>query len=174
MRRACILTLIAVVGLTFFEGIASATANAGKAMPYVEVGSGTITSTTNDVTTSVGTVFGTPIHRGSTTGSQMAASPPPSCGSGSSSSVTGSVTATASKGSQLTTSLNGTVCVLTTTSSYTRYLVMNTVTVTGGTGEFANATGAAKQVVILSLSPTTFGSQGPFTSFTYGSIRLGE
>ena len=172
MRRACILTLVAVFGVTFFEGTASATPTAGKVMPYVEIGSGTITSTTNDVTTSVGTVFGTPIHRGTTSGSQMAASPPPPCGSGAGSSETGSVTATASNGSQLTTSLNGTVCVLATTSSYTRYLVMNSVTVTGGTGEFANATGAAKQVVVLTLSPTTFGSQGPFTSFTYGSVRL--
>jgi len=46
------------------------------------------------------------------------------------------------------------------------------LTVTGGTGEFANATGGAKQVVVVNLSATTFGSQGPFTSFTYGSIRL--
>ena len=172
MRRACILTLVAVFGLTFFEGTASATPTAGKVMPYVEIGNGTITSTTNDVTTSVGTVLGTPVHQGTTSGSQMAASPPPPCGSGSGSSVTGTVATTASNGGQLTTSLNGTVCVLAATSSHTRYLVMNTVTVTGGTGEFANATGSAKQVVVITLSPTTFGSQGPFTSFTYGIVRL--
>jgi hypothetical protein len=171
VRRASILTLAVVFGLTFFEGTASATPTAGKVMPYVEIGSGTITSTTNDVTASIGTVFGTPVFRGTTSGSQMAASPPPPCGSGSSS-VTGSVITTGSNGNQLTTSLNGTVCVLATTSSYTRYLVMNTVTVTGGAGEFANATGSAKQVVVVTLSPTTFGSQGPFTSFTYGSIQL--
>ena len=173
MRRACILTLVAVFGLTFFEGSASATPTAGKVMPYVEIGTGTITSTANDVTTSVGTIFGTPVHRGTTSGSQMAASPPPPCSSGATSSVTGSVTTTASEGSQLFTSLNGTVCVLATTSSYTRYLARDTLTVTGGTGEFANATGVATQIVVVTLSPTTFGSQGPFTSFTYGSIRLG-
>jgi hypothetical protein len=172
MRRTCILALVAVFVLTFFEGTASATPAAGKAMPYVEIGSGTITSTTNDVTTSVGTTFGTPVHRGNTIGSESAASPPPPCGSGTSSSVTGSVTTTASDGSQLFTSLNGTVCVLATTPSYTRYLVMSTLFVTGGTGEFANATGGAKQIVVVTLSPTTFGSQGPFTSFTYGNIRL--
>jgi hypothetical protein len=55
---------------------------------------------------------------------------------------------------------------------YTRYLVMSTLFVPGGTGEFANATGGAKQIVVVTLSPTTFGSQGPFTSFTYGGIRL--
>ena len=64
MRRACIFTLVAVFGLTFFEGTASATPAAGNVMPYLEIGSGTITSTTNDVTTSVGTVFGTPVFRG--------------------------------------------------------------------------------------------------------------
>jgi hypothetical protein len=53
MKRTCILTLVAVFGLTFFEGTASATPTAGKAMPYVEIGSGSISSTTNDVTTSV-------------------------------------------------------------------------------------------------------------------------
>lgn len=171
MRRACILTLVAVFALTFFEGTASATPTAGRGMPYVEIGNGTITSTTNDVTTSMGTVFGTPVHRGTTSGSQMAASPPPPCSTGTSS-LTGSNATTASDGSQLTTSLNGTVCVLATTSSSTRYLVINTVTVTGGTGEFVNATGSAKQVVVVTLSPTTFGSQGPFTAFLYGTIRL--
>jgi hypothetical protein len=69
-------------------------------------------------------------------------------------------------------SLSGTVCVLATTSSYTRYLAVNTLTVTGGTGEFANATGGARQVAVVTLSPTAFGSQGPFASFTYGSIQL--
>jgi len=172
MRRACIFTLVAVFGLAFFEGTASATPAAGKVVPYLEIGSGTITSTTNDVTTSVGTVFGTPVFQGTSVGSQMAASPPPTCGSGAGSSVTGSVTTTASNGSELSTSLNGTVCVLAATSSSTRYLVMSTVTVTGGTGEFTNASGGAKQVVVVTLSPTTFGSQGPFISFTYGIIRL--
>ena len=171
VRRACILALVVVFGLTFFEGIASATPGAGTRMPYLEIGRGTITSTINDVTTSVGTVFGTPVHQGTTSGSQMATSPPPPCGSGTSS-LTGSNTTTASDGSQLSASLNGTVCVLATTSSYTRYLVMNTVTFTGGTGEFVNATGNANQVVIVTLSPTAFGSQGPFTAFTYGSIQL--
>ena len=174
MRKACILTLVAVFGLTFFEGTASATPTAGKEVPWVEIGSGTITSTTNDVTTSVGTVFGTPVHRGTTTGSQTAASPPPPCGSGASSSVTGSVTTTASDGSQLITSLNGTVCVLATTSSSTRYLAIDTVSVTGGTGDFANATGSAHQVAVVTLSATAFGSQGPFISFSYGSIQLAD
>ena len=171
-RVCCILSLMAIIGLTLFGGTASAAPVAGKTMPWVEIGRGTITSTTNDVTTSVGKTFGTPVHRGTTSGSQLAASPPPRCSSGASSSLTGSVTTTSSDGSQLITSVNGTVCVLATTSSYTRFLARNTLTVTGGTGEFANATGGAKQVVVVTLSATTFGSQGPFTSFTYGSIRL--
>jgi hypothetical protein len=86
--------------------------------------------------------------------------------------VTGSVTTTASNGSQLTFSLSGTVCQAATTSSYTRYLVTSSVTVTGGTGEFANATGGGKQYSLVTLYPTGFGTQGPFTSFLYGSIRL--
>jgi hypothetical protein len=49
-----------------------------------------------------------------------------------------------------------------------------TVTVTGGTGEFANATGSARQYVVVTLSATAFGSQGPFNSFLYGVIRLAD
>jgi hypothetical protein len=174
VRGACILTVLAVLGLTFLEGTASATATATgwKVAPYVEIGSGTITSTVQDVTTSVGKVFGTPVFRGTTSGSQEAASPPPPCGPGAGSPVTGSVTTTASNGSQLTFSLSGTVCVSATTSSYTRYFVNATVTIMGGSGEFAGATGGGKQYSVVTLYPTTYGTQGPFTSFLYGIIRL--
>jgi len=173
VRRTCILTVVAVLGLTFFEGTASATPTGWKVAPYVEIGSGTITSTVQDVTTSVGKVFGTPVFRGTTSGSQVAASPPPPCGPGAGSPVTGSVTTTASTGSQLTFSLSGTVCVSATTSSYTRYLVTATVTITGGSGEFAGATGGGKQYSVVTLYPTAYGTQGPFASFLYGTIRLG-
>lgn len=172
MRRTCILVLVAIVGLTFFESAASATPGGRKAVPYVELGSGTITSTVQDVTSSVGTVVGTPVVRGTTSGSEVAASPPPPCAPNAGSPVTGSVITTASNGSQLTFSLSGTVCQAATTSSYTRYLVTSTVTVTGGTGEFANATGGGKQYSVVTLYPTSFGTQGPFTSFLYGSIQL--
>ena len=172
MRRTCILTVVAVLGLTFFQGTASATPAGWKVAPYVEIGSGTITSTVQDVTTSVGKVFGTPVVRGTTSGSQVAASPPPPCGPNAGSPVTGSVTTTASNGSQLTFSLSGTVCESATTSSYNRYLVTSTVTVTGGTGEFANATGGGKQYSVVTLYPTADGTQGPFTSFLFGIIRL--
>jgi hypothetical protein len=50
--------------------------------------------------------------------------------------------------------------------------VTSTVTVTGGTGEFANATGGGKQYSDVTLYPTADGTQGPFTSFLYGIIRL--
>jgi hypothetical protein len=172
VRRTCILTVVAVLGLTFFEGTASATPNRWKVSPYVEIGSGTITSTVQDMTTSVGKVFGTPIVRGTTSGSEVAASPPPPCGPNVGSPVTGSVVTTASNGSQLNLSLSGTVCEAATTSSYTRYLVTSTVTVKGGTGEFANATGGGKQYSVVTLYPTGDGTQGPFVSFLYGTIRL--
>jgi hypothetical protein len=172
MRRTCILVLVAVVGVTFFESAASATPSGRKVVPYVELGSGTITSTVQDVTSSVGTVVGTPVVRGTTSGSEVAASPPPPCGPNAGSAVTGSVTTTASNGSQLNFSLSGTVCQAATTSSYTRYLVRSTVTVTGGTGEFAGATGGGKQDSVVTLYPTSDGTQGPFTSFLYGMIRL--
>ena len=61
VRRTCIITVVAVLGLTLFEGAASATTARWKVEPYVEIGSGTITSTAQDVTTSAGNVFGTPI-----------------------------------------------------------------------------------------------------------------
>lgn len=172
VRRTCILAVVAVLGLTFFEGTASATPTTWKVAPYVEIGRGTITSTAQDLTTSVGKVFGTPIVRGTTSGSEVAASPPPPCGPHAGSQVTGSVTTTAANGSQLNFSLSGTVCESATTSSYTRYLVTSTVTVTGGTGEFANATGGGKQYSDVTLYPTADGTQGPFTSFLYGIIRL--
>lgn len=172
VRRTCILTVVAVLGLTFFGGAASAAPTVSKVRPYVEIGSGTITSTVQDETTSVGQVFGTPVVRGTTSGSQVAASPPPPCGPGAGSPVTGSVTTTASNGSQLTFSSSGTVCVSATTSTYTRYRVAATVTVTGGTGEFAGATGGGKQYSVVTLYPTTYGTQGPFTSFLFGSIQL--
>ena len=173
MRRACILTVVAVLGLTFFEGTASATATGWKVVPYVEIGSGTITSTAQDVTTSVGKVFGTPIFQGTTSGSQEAASPPPPCALGAGSPVTGSVTTTASNGSQLTFSLNGTVCVSATTSSYTRYLVNATVTITGGSGEFAGATGGGKQysvVISIRLHPAPRGLSPHFSTAPFGSL----
>jgi hypothetical protein len=172
VRRACLLAVVAVLGLTFFAGTASATPRGWKVEPYVEIGKGTITSTVQDVTTSVGKVFGTPIVRGTTSGSQVAVSPPPPCGPDAGSQVTGSVTTTAPNGSQLTFSLSGTVCESASTSSYTRYLVKSTVTVTGGTGEFANATGGGKQYSVVTLYPTADGTQGPFNSFLYGIIRL--
>jgi hypothetical protein len=145
VRRACILTVVTIFCLAFFEGTASAAPTVSKVAPYVELGSGTVTSTVQDVTTSVGKVFGTPIFLGTTSGSEAATSPPPACGASAGSPVSGSVTTTASNGSQLDFSLSGTVCVSATTSSYTRYLVRATVTVIGGTGEFANATGGGKQ-----------------------------
>jgi len=173
VRKTCILIVVAtVLGLAFFEGTASATATGWKVAPYLEVGSGTVTSTAQDVTTSVGKVFGTPVARGTTSGSEVAASPPPPCGSNPGSPVTGSVTTTASNGSQLNFSFSGTVCVSATTSSYTRYRVTSTVTVTGGTGEFANATGGGEQYSDVTLYPTADGTQGPFTSFLHGAIRL--
>jgi hypothetical protein len=172
VRRTCILIVVAVLGLAFFEGTASATPIGRKVAPYVEIGRGTITSTVQDVTTSVGKVFGTPVVRGTTSGSEVAASPPPRCGPNAGSPVTGSVTTTASNGSQLSFSLSGTVCESAMTSSYTRYLVTSTVKVTGGTGEFANATGGGKQYSVVTLYPTADGTQGPFTSFLYGIIRF--
>jgi hypothetical protein len=172
VRRAGILAVVAIFGLTFFGGAASAAPRGWRVEPYVEIGRGTITSTVQDVTTSVGKVFGTPIFRGTTSGSQEAASPPPPCGPDGGSQVTGSVTTTASNSSQLTFSLSGTVCESATTSSYTRYLVRSTVTVTGGTGEFTNATGGGKQFSVVTLYPTGDGTQGPFNSFLHGIIRL--
>lgn len=172
MRRACVITVLTVLTLTLVAGTASAAPVGWQVRPYLEIGRGTITSTAEDVTTSVGSVFGTPILHGTTSGSQVTASPPPPCGPGAGSAVTGSVTTTASNGSTLSFSLNGTVCALDTTSSYTRYLVTSTVTVTGGTGEFANATGAGKQYTVVTLYPTADGTQGPFTSFLSGTIRV--
>jgi hypothetical protein len=172
MKRTCIFGAFTVLALTLLDGTASATPSGWRVAPYVEIGSGTITSTAQDVTTSVGKVFGTPIVRGTTSGSQMAASPPPPCGSSAGSLVTGSVTTTASNGSELSFSLNGTVCESATTSSYTRYVVTATVTITGGTGEFANATGGGRQYSVVTLYPTADGTQGPFTSFLHGVIRL--
>ena len=172
MRRTCVITVVVVLGLTLFEGAASATSTRLKVEPYVEIGSGTITSTAQDVTTSAGNVFGTPIVRGTTDGSEVAASPPTPCGTSAGVPVTGSVTTTASNGSQLTFSLRGTVCESATTSSYTQYHVTSTVTVTGGTGEFANATGGGEQYSVVTLYPSAGGTQGPFSSFLYGTIRL--
>ena len=172
VRRICLFAALAVLALTLFDGTASATPSGWRVAPYVEIGSGTITSTVQDVTTSMGTVFGTPILRGTTSGSEVAASPPPPCSPSAGSPVTGSVTTTASDGSQLNFSLSGTVCESATTASYTRYLVTATVTVTGGTGEFANATGGGRQYSIVTLYPNGDGTEGPFTSFLYGVIRL--
>ena len=64
------------------------------------------------------------------------------------------------------------MCESATTSSYTQYRVTSTVTVTGGTGEFANATGGGEQYSVVTLYPTADGAQGPFSSFLYGTIRL--
>jgi len=50
--------------------------------------------------------------------------------------------------------------------------VTSTVTITGGTGDFANATGGGKQYSVVTLYPTADGTQGPFTSFLFGIIRL--
>jgi len=157
-----IFTVVTVLALTLLGASASATPSGGRVRLYVELGSGTITSTVQDVTTSVGKVIGTPIAQGTTSGSQIAAAPPPPCGPNAGSAVTGSVTTTAADGSELTFSLNGTVCVSAVTSSYTRYLVTSTVTVTGGTGKFANATGGGKQFSVVTLYPTGDGTQGPF------------
>ena len=175
MRRTmCFFTVLAVLpltlSLTFFDAAASAAPSAGKVVPWVAIGSGTLTSTAQDVTTSVGQTFGTPIVRGTTSGAQVAAAPPPLCGSGTGSAVTGSVTTTASSGDELFVSLNGTVCQISASSE--RFFVSFAVTVTGGTGEFADATGSGRQFVVATLSATAFGSQGPFTSFTFGAIRL--
>ena len=172
MRRTFIFTVLTVVTLTLIGGTASAAPSGWRVRPYIEIGRGTITSTVQDATTSAGKVFGTPIVRGTTTGSQVAAGPPQPCGPNAGTPVTGSVTTTASNGSELTFSLNGTVCESAATSSYTQYRVTSTVTVTGGTGEFANATGGGRQYSVVTLYPTADGTQGPFTSFLYGAIRL--
>ena len=172
VRRAFIFTVLTVVTLTLLGGTASAAPSGWRVRPYIELGGGTITSTVNDATTSAGKVFGTPFFGGTTSGSQVAAGAPQPCGSSPSTPVTGSVTTTASNGSELTFSLNGTVCVAAATSSYTQYRVTSTVTVTGGTGEFANATGGGWQYSVVTLYPTADGTQGPFTSFLYGAIRL--
>jgi len=177
MRRTFVFfALLAVLpftlSLTFLNATASAAPPGGNIVPWFAIASGTVTSTTNLVTTSVGQTFGTPIVRGTTSGSQVAAAPPPPCGSGAGSPVTGSVTTTASNGDQLFSSVNGTACQSSTTPE--RFLALFTVTVTGGTGEFANATGSARQFVVVTLSATTFGSQGPFTSFQFGFIHLAD
>ena len=172
VRRTCILIVATLLALAFFGGTASATPAHWRVVPYVEIGSGTITSTVQDVTTSVGKVFGTPVVRGTTSGSEIAASAPPPCGPNAGSPVTGSVTTTASNGSQLSFSLSGTVCESATAASYTSYVVTSTVTITSGTGEFADATGGGKQYSVVTLYPTGDGTQGPFISFLYGTIRL--
>ncbi len=64
------------------------------------------------------------------------------------------------------------MCESASTTSYNRYRVTSKVTVTGGTGEFANATGGGQQYSVVTLYPTADGTEGPFTSFVYGVIRL--
>ncbi len=172
MRKTCIAIVLTVIGLSALNGSASATPLTGKVRPYVELGHGTIVSTVQNVTTSTGKVVGIPIRRGTTSGSEVASSSPPPCGPNAGSPVTGSVTTTASNGNELNTSLNGTVCKSASTSSYTRYLLTATVTITGGTGRFTDATGGGKLYSTVTLYPNSGGSQGPFTSLVIGAIRL--
>ena len=173
MKRVVICLGSIVFGLVLL-GATAMPAEAAKGpvtATYRERVVGTIVSTSQNFTSSAGRMNGSPIHRGTTSGLQSAASTPPPCTAGSSQ-ASGTTTIVAANGDNLYTSFTARVCESQSTSNSGTYTLTGTFTITGGTGKFAGATGGGTTNSTLTLYATPQGSQGPFVSHSLGTITL--
>jgi hypothetical protein len=172
MKRTCFGICLSALALCVLPESAAAAPSGGKVKAYVEESRGVIISTSPNFVTSSSRIHGTLIAHGTSSGTQMAASTPPPCSTGTTS-ISGSTTAVADKtGDNLYNTYTGTVCVSSSTASSTTYLVTATSTYTGGTGRFAGATGGGTFTATATLYATPQGSQGPFISRGRGTIDL--
>jgi hypothetical protein len=170
MRRACFCICLSIFGLSVVS--ASAAASTIHGTRYSEVTRGVVLSTVEDVTSTTGTVTGTLIAHGTSSGSQMASAAVPSCSLGLGGPISGSTITVANRGANLYTSFTGTVCESTSTSTAATYEVKAAFTITGGTGRFSNATGGGTFKSKATLRATPQGSQGPVTTRSRGVIFL--
>jgi hypothetical protein len=103
------------VGLSVVS--ASAASSTVRGARYSEVTRGVVVSTVEDVTSTTGTVTGTLIAHGTSSGSQVASEAVPSCSLGLGGPIPGSTITVADRGANLCTSFTGTVYESTLTST---------------------------------------------------------
>jgi hypothetical protein len=171
VKRIAVCVGCLVLGLLAFGTTAAHAARGPVTRSYRERSVGVIVSTSQNFTSTSGRVSGTPISRGTGSGTQAAGAAPPVCAIGSTS-VSGSTTTVAANGDILDSSFSGSVCESVVTPTSGTYVVTATFTITGGTGRFAGATGGGTLSSTAVLHETPFGSQGPVLSHSLGTITL--
>lgn len=139
---------------------------APRSAAFGATGSGTASGAVT--TTLKGTVQGSDLGHGTFSGTELTGSPPPRCGSGRDTPTTGFLDLTAADGDVLHTKFSDTVCQ--TSPPKLVFDVTGSYTITGGTGKFANATGAGAMTAHAEFGPTF--RPGPCTFSYRGTIAL--
>ena len=156
--------LAAAFGLAFTALFCAA--SAAGAAPFKATGSGTVSG--GGRTTFAGTVQASHLGRGTFSGIEFTPLFPPLCSSGSGTPTSGSNALKAANGDVLQTEFSGTVCQ---SAPFTdAFNLTATYTITGGTGRFAEATGAGTTISHAEFGPGF--SAGPDTITSSGTIVL--